>query len=198
MSGLIVIEGIDGTGKSTLAQALAEALRAGGDEVVVSAEPTRRSPEGRRLRALAAEGREGVTVDDEIELFVADRRWHLEHVVEPALRAGRIVILDRYYYSTMAYQGARGADPEAILKRHRAFAPEPDLLVLLDLPVVEALARITDQRGSTLDAFEGREYLERVRAVFDTIQHPRLLRLDARAPTPELVTRVMDAWRTAP
>lgn len=186
----IVIEGIDGTGKSTLVNRLAEALRAQGRDVVTSYEPTD-GPHGRRIRQLAVQGREGVTPEQEMDLFIADRREHLDGLVLPALREGKVVILDRYYYSTMAYQGAAGLDPADIERRHHAFAPAPDLLVILEMPVAEALRRITHKRGDTPDAFEGRDYLEKVDAVFRQVKHPRLVRLDARQSPDALVDALM-------
>ncbi len=183
---LIVIEGIDGTGKSTLAAALADALAARGRPVRRSAEPTG-GEHGRRIRELARSGREAVTPAEELELFIADRREHVAAVIEPTLAAGTDLILDRYYYSTIAYQGARGADPAAIAARHAGWAPLPDLLVILELPVAEALRRITGSRGSAPDHFEGAEYLARVAAIFAQLSHPNLLRLDARQPVAALV-----------
>jgi dTMP kinase len=211
---LVAIEGIDGTGKSTLAGALADALRLRGEDVVVSFEPTR-GKFGRQVRELAVTGREGVTPEREAELFTLDRFEHVRDVIAPALAAGKTVILDRYFYSTMAYQGARGLDPIKI-EEANAFAPKPDLLVLLDLPVAEALERITKKRGSIPDHFEGEEYLTQVREQFKNIKrragdrqksflnkvrkeylhrlednHPDRLRLDARQPTDVLVAKVL-------
>jgi dTMP kinase len=188
---LIVLEGIDGTGKTTLAAELAEALRARGRSILTTFEPTK-GPYGQRLRELATQGRDDVTPEEETELFIADRREHLDQEIRPALEEGQTVIMDRYYYSTMAYQGARGMDPEAIERRHEGFAPRPDLLVLLDLPVEEALHRITRKRGSIPDHFEGAEYLARVREIFLQVKHPNLLRLDARASTGEMVEKILE------
>lgn len=187
----IVIEGIDGTGKSTLSAALAEALRHRGVDCVRSREPTD-GPYGRRIREIALSGRHDVSLDEELRLFVDDRRGHVACLILPELNAGRVVILDRYYYSTMAYQGARGADPAAILALHRTFAPEPDLLVILELDVAAALERVRHSRGSVPDAFEGETYLRDVEAGFRRIQHPHLLRLDAREPTDRLVQRIIE------
>ncbi|MCL5271725.1 MAG: dTMP kinase [bacterium] len=194
---LLVVEGIDGTGKSTLVAALAAALRRRGRAVLETFEPTN-GPNGRRIRQLAASGRDGVTPEEETELFIADRREHVANEIQPALAEGRWVLMDRYYYSTMAYQGARGMDAAEIERRHRAFAPEPDLLVVLELSVGEALARITRKRGSAPDHFEGEKYLEAVAANFRRIRHPRLMRLDARLPTKTLVQAVLDRLDEAP
>lgn len=188
---MIAIEGIDGTGKSTLAAALGEALRARGKGVVVSSEPTK-GRYGMRVRELETKGREGVTAEQEAELFLRDREEHVREAIGPGLAAGKLVVLDRYYFSTMAYQGARGMDPKAIERANLAIAPPPDLLVILELPVSEALERITRKRGSVPDAFEEAEYLERVKAVFDGIEFRDLLRLDARMATGELAEKVME------
>ncbi|HOE96984.1 MAG TPA: dTMP kinase [Candidatus Sumerlaeota bacterium] len=190
---LIVIEGIDGTGKTTLARLLADALRESGREVVLSREPTD-GPHGRRLRESARQGRHP-RAEEEAALFLADRRDHVERLILPALRAGRWVVLDRYFYSTMAYQGARGLDPAEIERSNRAFAPSPDLLVLLELPVEDALERIRSQRGTAPDHFEGRDYLEQVAKHFAAVEHPRLLRLDARLAPDQLLAEVMRALR---
>jgi dTMP kinase len=221
---LVAIEGIDGTGKSTLAGALADALRRRGEDVVVSFEPTK-GKYGRQVRELAVTGREGVTPEREAELFTLDRFEHVRDVIEPALAAGKTVILDRYFYSTMAYQGARGLDPIKI-EEANAFAPKPDLLVLLDLTVAEALERIMKKRGSIPDHFEGKEYLTQVSKQFENLErrardrekrflnkvreeyleflhleddhleddHPGRLRLDARRPTDALVAEVLGIW----
>ena len=135
----IVLEGIDGTGKSTQGGLLAEWFRAQGREVVASREPTD-GPWGREIRATAATGR--LSPQDELDLFLKDRRQHVEELIAPALAAGKVVILDRYYFSTMAYQGMRGFDPAEIRRQNEEFAPKPDLLFILDLDVVTALSRI--------------------------------------------------------
>lgn len=175
---LIVFEGIDGVGKSTQANALAEALEARGYDVVRSREPTD-GPWGRRLRQSQAEGR--LAPEEELDLFLRDRREHVETLIQPSLAAGRIVILDRYYFSTIAYQGARGFDPEDLRARNEAFAPPPDLLIILDLPAEAGLRRIQEKRGATLDSFETPTLLARSRQIFlDLAMHlPYARRVDA-------------------
>jgi dTMP kinase len=158
----IVIEGIDGTGKSTQAKRLAEWFRNQGRDVVLSREPTD-GPWGAKVRASAATGR--LAPEEELEYFLNDRRQHVDELINPAIAAGKVVILDRYYFSTMAYQSARGFDPSEIRARNEAFAPIPDLLLILDLDIDLALNRI-GARGDTANEFEKRENLEHCRNVF--------------------------------
>lgn len=159
---LIVIEGIDGTGKSTQASMLATALREHGHEVIQSYEPTN-GTWGRKLRESASTGR--LDIEDELEYFIKDRREHVNELITPTIQAGGIVILDRYYFSTMAYQGARGIDPEEIRTQNECFAPRPDILVILDLDVDIALDRIGVRDGQA-NEFEKRESLEFCRNLF--------------------------------
>lgn len=158
----IVIEGIDGTGKSTQSKRLAEWFRARGREVLLSREPTD-GPWGKKLRESATTGR--LSAEEELECFLNDRREHVEMSIKPALAEGKVVILDRYYFSTMAYQGARGFDPAEIRLRNEAFAPQPDLLLILDLSVESAHGRI-GARGDTANEFEQRDTLTRCREIF--------------------------------
>lgn len=92
----------------------------------------------------------------------------MEQVISPALREGKVVILDRYYFSMMAYQGARGYDPQMIREQNEAFAPVPDLLLILDLEVRLAHQRI-GKRGDEVNEFEKMESLERCREIFMSV-----------------------------
>ena len=169
----IVIEGIDGTGKSTQAKRLAEWFRARGREVVLSREPTD-GPWGKKLRESATTGR--LSPEDELECFLYDRREHVEMTIKPALADGKVVILDRYYFSTMAYQGARGFDPAEIRRRNEAFAPQPDLLLILDLSIESAHGRI-GSRGDTANEFEQRDTLTRCREIFLSLRNEPFARV---------------------
>ena len=181
----IVLEGIDGTGKSTQAGLLADWFRAQGREVVASREPTD-GPWGRQIRATAATGR--LAAEEELELFLKDRREHVEQLIAPALAAGKVVILDRYYFSTMAYQGSRGFDPLEIRARNEAFAPRPDLLVILDLDVDTALGRI-GARGDTANEFEKRDALARCREIFLSLKDEPFVHVVATDEGPEMVQK---------
>lgn len=169
----IVIEGIDGTGKSTQARRLGEWFTDQGREVVVSREPTG-GPWGTKLRESASTGR--LSPEEELEYFLNDRRQHVDELIAPSLAAGKVVILDRYFFSSMAYQGARGFDPLEIRRRNEEFAPLPDLLLILDLDVDTAHARI-GVRGDTTNEFEQRENLTRCREIFLSLNDEPFVRV---------------------
>lgn len=190
MTGILVaFEGIDGTGKSTQIRLLQKALEQRGMTVVALREPTD-GPHGREIRRMAAEGRPDP--QRERELFVADRREDVALNIQPALDKGAVVLLDRYYYSTMAYQGARGVDAEEIRMENESFAPRPDLLVILELPVEDALKRVVAGRGDRPDLFEQAEYLQTVKEQFDRIEHPYMMRMDARRPPEDICSEILE------
>ena len=173
---LVAFEGIDGTGKSTQIQLLAKTLYEMKYAVVTTKEPTD-GPVGQRIRALYA-SRENVSQEDELELFLADRRQHVAEVIAPGLAAGKVVLTDRYYFSTAAYQGAVGLDPNEIIKRNEIFAPIPDLVLILDIPVSLGIKRIQTLRGEMLNAFEQESELQKVAMIFDGLDLPYIKRID--------------------
>ena len=157
-SGLfLVFEGIEGSGKTLQLDFLARHLRGKGVDFLVTREPGGTSL-GRGIRRLLLEDGDPCSMA-ELFLYLADRAQHVTQVVRPALEAGRTVLSDRYYPSTLAYQGyGRGLDVHFV--REASFQAtgglRPHLVVLLDLPVEEAMTRI---RGRNLDRME-RETLE--------------------------------------
>lgn len=187
---LIAFEGIDGTGKSTQLPLLAAYLRDRGLAVVETREPTD-GPYGQQIRALYR-NRKQASPAQELELFLLDRRQHVDECIRPALGRGAIVLTDRYYFSTAAYQGAAGCDPARIFACHE-FAPEPDLVLLLTLPVVEGIARICDLRGETLNDFEQRDQLEKVAALFASFPHSCIVRIHAARPVAEVQASIRAA-----
>lgn len=188
---LLAFEGIDGAGKTTQARRLEATLREAGYPVLYTREPTT-GPTGQRLRGLIAAGRGGVSPEEEVGLFVRDRQEHVEAVIRPALARHQVVLLDRYYFSTMAYQGALGLDPEMIRRRNEAFAPRPRLTFVLDLPPAAGLGRIRRTRAAAPDTFEREEYLERVRALFAGLSGPDILHLDATQPADVLAAQIRE------
>jgi len=164
---LIAFEGLDGSGKSTQLDLLAAHLRAAGCDVVTTREPTE-FPSGQRIREMARSGEE-LEPEEELSWFVEDRRVHVDEIIKPALRADRIILTDRYYLSTVAYQGARGLDYEQILADSEDEFPIPDLVLLLEIDPKVAFERI-HARGSEIEGvFERRDFLSLVASVFDAL-----------------------------
>ena len=191
---LIVFEGIDGAGKSTHLRRLAHWLDVQGLDHVAQREPTD-GPHGQRLRALAAKGRDAICPEEECRLFLLDRRDDVEHNIRPALEAGRIVLLDRYYFSTMAYQGALGLDVWRILRQNESFAPQPDLVLYLDANPEVALNRIRKGRDEGPNLFEKGEYLAQVRALFQSFQFPFWRTIDSDAAPDQVFAAIASAAR---
>jgi dTMP kinase len=177
---LIAFEGLDGCGKTTQIARLAELLRKAGHDPVVTAEPTD-GEFGRRIRAMARGSAPAVAPAEELRWFVEDRREHVARCIGPALKGGRPVLTDRYFLSTVAYQGANGLDAEQILARSEAEFPIPDLVLLLELDVDVALARVHARAKPRDGAFEVRDRLERVAQIFRSLERTYITRLDASA-----------------
>ena len=158
---LIDLEGIDGCGKSTQCNLLKEKLESIGKNVLILKEPTN-EPHGQKLWDVL-HGKRKATNEEILEFFILDRKQHVEEKIQPALDQGTVVIMDRYYYSSMAYQVAGGLDVDYIRNKHD-FAPTPDIVLIFDLPVSTALERV---RGhSEADEFEKEEHLEKVRDAY--------------------------------
>ena len=171
----IVFEGIDGTGKSTQLHLLAERLRQLGYAVVATREPTN-GPYGQKIRELFVD-RGAVSQEEELELFIADRDQHVKEVIGPALADGCVVICDRYYLSTVAYQGANGMDPELILQKNADF-PVPDLAIILEMEAAQGIERIQNQRNEHPNTFEGEANLQKVATIFTAMQHDYIARIN--------------------
>lgn len=168
MSGrFIVFEGIDGAGKTTQIALLAEWLRSQGRQVAVTAEPT--DGEVGRLLRRALSGELPSSPCERAALFVLDRIRHNTDPnggIEALLSVGTDVICDRYYYSTLAYQGSE-TDPEwtARMNLDCPAIRRPDLCVFLDLTPEESIKRI-EARGEAREIYETRERLAAVREKF--------------------------------
>ena len=170
----VSVEGIDGSGKSTQARLLADVLRLGGREVVLTREPGG-SPGAEEIRHLVLTGDPSRwSPETEILLFTAARRDHLERTILPALARGAVVVTDRFADSTRVYQGTARADLRtAVDDLHaRMIAREPDLTLVIDMDPRRALARGL-ARGSGEDRFEemGVAFQERLRAAFLDLAH---------------------------
>lgn len=162
---LISIEGIDGAGKTTQAHLLFKNLKEAGYSTVILHEPTN-GQWGDKIRELARNGRHKTTAQEEFELFYRDRLEDVERNIMPKLNEKNVVIMDRYYFSNIAYQGARGLDPDYVERRNEEIAKKPDLLIILDISPLESLKRIRATRKDGPNHFERTSYLEKVRQLF--------------------------------
>ena len=169
----VVLEGVDGCGKTTQAIKIADWLRGQGKLVFLTAEPTA-GKIGVFLRQILA-GREHVDPKTLALLFTADRAEHLRTEVEPALAAGKIVVSERYHYSTIAYQAAQGVDKQWLISLN-SFARKPDVTLLLDVdPALGA------SRSSRAEIFENEGFLKKVRAEYLALREQMTV-IDASAP----------------
>ncbi|WP_102945654.1 dTMP kinase [Stenotrophomonas sp. VV52] len=179
---LVAIEGIDGAGKSTVTRGLSERLMAAGVAVSSSKEPTN-GPWGQKLRQSAETGR--LSPEDEVKYLLADRRDHVQEFIQPALARGEVVLLDRYFPSMVAYQGAAGL-PVDELAAANDFAPRPNLLLLLDVAPTTGLERIR-ARGDRPNHFENVENLSLCREIFLQMDVRAKFVIDASQPAAEVL-----------
>jgi len=174
---LVALEGIDGSGKTTAAQALVARLVDNGIDAIYLREPTD-GPFGRELReCMVTPGPRDA--QQEFELFLADRHEDVETNIRPALKRGAVVCIDRYYISSMAYQGALGIDVQKIQKANEAIAPPPDVIFYFHISVEKALARIRASRTDGTNQFERAEYLARVSQIFESMSFPQMVTINA-------------------
>ena len=165
----ISFEGIDGSGKSTQARMLRDALAEQGHDVVLTREPGG-SPGAEEIRALVLQGDpDRWSAETELLLFTAARRDHLERLIDPALAQGKIVLCDRFADSTRLYQGLSRGDLRAKVDalHDLMIGREPDLTLLIDMDPEKALTRAFDRAG-TEERFEemGLEMQQRMRGGF--------------------------------
>ena len=184
---LIVIEGIDGAGKSTQAETLMNRLRERGFDAIYFREPSG-SRWGREIKRKALSP-DSITPEEELELFQKDRKENVEKNLKPALEGNKIVVLDRYYFSTIAYQGAKGIDEERIKRMNEELAVEPDLVFILDINPGEGLDRIKNRKKKDR-LFERADYLARVRQIFRGFKGKKFIHIDARMPKEAISARI--------
>jgi len=162
---LIVLEGIDGSGKSEQAHRLARWLRSERHTVVSTREPTD-GEWGRTYRAWAR-GEFEASPDEVLRWFAEDRREHVAQVIAPALERGDVIVCDRYRDSTRAYQAAQGIDRARLAELFAGDEfPAPDLVLWLRVPVATALARLGPRAA---ERFERGDFLGRVDAEYERL-----------------------------
>jgi dTMP kinase len=186
----ITLEGVDGAGKSTHIPWIAERLRAGGREVVLTREPGG-TPLAEKLRALVLA--EPMDPLSETLLMFAARADHVRKVIAPALAHGAWVVCDRFTDATLAYQGAgKGVPAERIRQLAQTVHPglTPDQTLVFDCPYEVSRSRLSNS-GRELDRFEAEEraFFDRVRAAYRQLaeSEPGRVRLLDGAQAPEQV-----------
>ena len=169
----ICIEGIDASGKTTQARLLVKSLRRRGFDVVYTTEP---SPceVGRFIRRNVLQRERRVPIVMEALLFAVDRVEHVENIIKPALEKGKIVVCDRYVYSSLAYQGAAGLDQIWIEQINR-FALTPDLSIFIDVPPEVVLKRMK-RKKSVMETLRNQRKVRRI--YMDMVEKNRLVLVD--------------------
>jgi dTMP kinase len=186
---LIVFEGIDGSGKTTQAQILLDHLLESGYEAVNFREPSL-GKWGRKIKEKAAQA-DSLTPRDEFELFQKDRKENVEKNLTPALRKKKIVVLDRYYFSTIAYQGAKGINPQMIKEANEKFAVPPDLVFIFDIQADKGLERIEDRKNKDR-LFEREDYLIKVQKIFKSFGGEGIIHINAAQQIKEISEKIKE------
>lgn len=193
---LFVLEGIDGSGKTCACKDLEKKLQSDGYNVVYLREPTNESPWGKEMRERSPRGE--LTPEEELELFIRDREWHIANRIQPALEEGKVVLMDRYFFATGAYQSTvMDLHWSEILRRNREgiSAPEPDIVFILDVPAEIGLERATGRTGKANLQFEKLDRLVKVRQAYLEISENdsgTFELIDAKNPLDQVVDEIYD------
>ncbi len=182
----ICIEGVDGCGKTTQAKILVRNLRHRGFDAVYTTEPSV-GQVGKLIRRFVLARQKRVSTALEALLFAADRVDHGYEEVKPLLKLGKIVVCDRYVYSSLAYQGAAGLDLGWI-DRINEFALKPNLALFLDVAPEMVMGRLKKKKS----VMETVQNLKKVRAVYlKLVQEQRLIALDGNQSVEEVSKSVL-------
>lgn len=156
----IVFEGLDGSGKTTQVKSLGAFLKAKKYNVIFTKEPTKDNVFGRKIESVLNHKIKLSSLQLQIN-FTKDRDWHLKKIIEPALKEGKVVICDRYFFSTFAYGGI-DLSIEKLIKLNDRFLL-PDLTIFIDVGPKECIKRILKRRDdSRISFFEKQKKLEKV------------------------------------
>ena len=187
----IVFEGIDGSGKSTQCDLLYRYALARGIPAVRLAEPTG-GAWGKKIRSMLKEPAMA-PAEEQLRLFLLDRQDDAARNILPALEEKKVVIMDRYYHSNAAYQGAAGIRPERIIAENRRMSfPEPDRIYYIDIAVDTALRRVAGRSGQGTEVFEKEHFLRKVRDIFLSFSDERFMVVDGTGGIEEVFTVIRD------
>jgi len=162
----IVLEGLDGSGQSTQVSLLGDFFIKNGKDVVLTKEPTQNSEAGKKIKKILEEKIEIDPLEFQ-KLYAQDREEHLKKVIIPALKRGKTVISDRYFFSTFAFGSAHGADLEELIKMNDNFL-YPDLIFLLKVNSKICIERI-ERRADPKTLFEKQERLAKVWEAYEKL-----------------------------
>ncbi len=193
----IVIDGPDGSGKTTLSKALVEHLNSRGIEAIYTFEPTMDNQFGCQIRELLK--------NSEIEdvglfsnMFIHDRRHHIEKFIKPNLEKSKWVICDRYKYSALAYQQLQGIDTQYLISSNREFLI-PDFIFILLPQNVDTLFQRINQRKSQMEYFEKKAFLYNVIKLYnkmpDYFPGENIFFLDAELSIADNIQKIDDIFQ---
>jgi len=161
---LFVLEGIDGSGKTCACGELVTKLQTDGYDVIRLREPTIESEWGKKIRKKSPTGE--LSPEEELDLYSKDRMWHIANRINPALEDGKVILMDRYFFASGAYQSTvldLHWSEILELNRTKLAAPEPDIVFILDVPADIGLERATRRTGKANLQFEKLDRLVKVR-----------------------------------
>ncbi len=187
---LIVFEGIDGSGKTTVSKMLFDYMKEKNLPVAWLREPSD-SNWGKKIREISR-FKSSIPLEEELNYFIKDRKFNVSHNIKPALSQNKTVILDRYYYSTACYQGARGMNMDEIIQMNREFAPEPDITFIIDVDVNIGMNRIKKSRNSRVKLFEQKKFLKKVRKNYLALTGKNIHIIDGNQDLKTILKRITD------
>jgi dTMP kinase len=182
----ICVEGLDGCGKTTQTKLLVRKLRKMGYAAVYTAEPSS-GKIGQFIRKYCLHGEKRVSAIVEALLFAADRFEHVKNEIIPALNEGKVVVSDRYVYSSLAYQGAAGLDLKWI-KEINQHAIRPDLAIFVDVEPDIAIKRLKSKKS----VMEDLETQKKVRSAYlDFVKSGELVKIDGGSSKAEVAEDIL-------
>jgi dTMP kinase len=193
---LFVLEGIDGSGKTCACEELVKRLKTDGYDVVHLREPTHESQWGKEIRARSPAGE--LSPEEELDLYTKDREWHIANRILPSLKEGKVVLMDRYFFASGAYQATvLDLHWSEILRINREdiSSPEPDIVFILDVPAEIGLDRATGRTGKANLQFERIERLVQVRKNYLEMMDSDFAKyelIDSTKPLEQVIEEVYD------
>ncbi|MEK7138420.1 MAG: dTMP kinase [Patescibacteria group bacterium] len=183
----IVFEGPDGSGQTTQAEVLRRYFQEKNIPVILTKEPTKETEAGRKLSDVLNHRIEA-TPNEIQELFNEDRKYHIETLILPSLNEGRIVISDRYFFSSIAY-GPEDYDHESVYENF----PLPDLTFILEISPEESIQRIL-KRGKPVQLYETKEKLSKVMVNYRNLasKFPNVHILDGERPAEVISQEIIE------